>query len=214
MAKFGAKRGRAGHGGVDVQPEFVLAADAADFGHRIHRIRRGGAHSGADKKGNQSGMRGPARSAAPTPRDAWRNASSTSISRRFVPPDAGDLGAFLQRRVRLRRSVGHQLAVAAAAIAGEIRGPLPRRQQRAQRRARSRVLDHASAAIRWKETSAADRAYGPASRAHGFPVPCRPGWWPTAFPAPQDRKKANRRESPGRRRSKESRRRNSAIASA
>jgi hypothetical protein len=38
MAEFRAKGSRTGHGGVDVQPQIMLPADAANLRHRINRI--------------------------------------------------------------------------------------------------------------------------------------------------------------------------------
>ena len=70
--------------------------------------------------------------------------SSTSMSRRFCA-QTGDLDGLLHRRMRLRRGVGDQPAVAPLGCSGNAGGALASRQQSAQRGAGSRVLNNAAA---------------------------------------------------------------------
>ena len=118
-------------------------------GDRIDGIRRSRAHRGADE------ARAPARcrSCGDLPRQRIGPHGETFVDldqAQVVAPQAGDPHAFLDRRMGLRRGVGDQRAIAAALIAGAVRGPFAGGQDRAQRRAGRRVLDHAAAgAVDW-----------------------------------------------------------------
>ena len=54
----------------------------------------------------------------------------------------------------------------------------------------------------------ANSAFQQANPAHGFPVRCRTGSWPTASPAPRDRMRGDRPKSQGRTHLQESKRKN------
>ena len=149
------------------------------------------------KHGTQARRGGPWRSAAASASGRMAKFSSTSIRRRFSRPRPAILHRLLDRRVRLRRGVGHELPVAAALVAGEIRGALARGQQ-----AHSDALEAVSwmtppPALGRLKLAAAGRASRPASRARGFPVRCKRGWWPRACPARPARRTAVRPGSTG-----------------
>ena len=116
----------------------------ANLRHWINRVRRSRPHRRAHEAGNQARgfvlrnlprklIRAQARTSRP-PR--WRADSQRR---------ARDLGRLLHRRVRLSRTVSDQFTVASSGVAGIVRRAFPPGKQRAQRSARSSVLNHAAA---------------------------------------------------------------------
>ena len=198
VAELGAEAGRAGQGRVDVQPEAVLAADAADLAAAGRWPSRRWC---PPWRRRSTGARPAARSAAiasASRSGRMAKCSSTSIRRRLSLPRPAIAHALLDRRMGLRRGVGHQRAVGAGQVALAAGGPLAGGQDRAERGRRGAVLDHAAAGRGRLEVRAAGRACRPASRARGFPARCRRGWWPRASPARPARPRAARPGSTGR----------------
>ena len=56
VPEFGAQSRSAAHGAIHVQPEAVLAAEAAQFGERVEAIGGSGANGGRDKARLQAGF--------------------------------------------------------------------------------------------------------------------------------------------------------------
>ena len=173
-----------------------LPADLANRRNRIHRVRRSRAHGRAHETRSQP----RALVRLDLPRQCLRPHRKVLVhfnQPQILDADARNHRRLLQRRMRLRRSVGHQPPVASLLVADIVRRALARRQQRAQRRARSRILNHSAAGLRRQKFLRQPQHRRPASPSHAFRVRCRPDWSTTASPARPARKKEDRPRIPG-----------------
>src|SRR2546423_14890266 len=98
-----------------MKPQILFAADPANLRHRINRVRRSGADSGADEKWGKSrfvvsfyGTRQPLR----IDRELFIDFDKPQI----FPADSGDLNRLLDRGVGLRGRVRDQLPATSFSI--------------------------------------------------------------------------------------------------
>ena len=149
-AEFGAQASGAGHGRIHVQPDAVLPADAADGGQGIDSMGGGGAHSGADEAGGQSGL-AVLGELAGQGRRAHGELRVDVDQPQVAAAQAGDLDRLFHGGVSLGGGVGHQGAVAPLFVGRQPGGPLAGGQRGAQGGAGGGVLDDAAAAGRRAE---------------------------------------------------------------
>ena len=189
-AELGTDRRGAGQGAVDVDPHSVGSGDGRQARHRIERQRgrrpdrgdggaghQAGGAVGGDRALEGLGVHGVV-SVAGHVADAVRG-------------ESGDPGALVDRRVGVAGGVDHEVCECRTRRRGQ--RPLPGGHERAQSRTGGRVLDHPARRRRRCGTAWAARTAPPASPSPGSPVRCRPGWRPTASPAPRDPTTAGRR---------------------
>src|SRR6202034_4047547 len=127
----------------------VLLADLANRADRIHRVRCCRAYGGAYEAWSQASIV----VRFDLPRQCFgphREVLVDVNSAKIVNAYARYHRCFLQGGMRLRGSVGHQLSIASFFITDIASCPLAGREQRAQSRARSCILDDASARARRK----------------------------------------------------------------
>ena len=144
VAEFGTKGRGAGHGGVNMQPEVVLTADAGNFGYGIDGVGGSSADGRTDETGNQASslvLRDLAGEGIRTKREVAVYRDGAQV----VGSDACNFGGFFYGRVRLGRSIGNQFAVTTPGIGGKTGGALATGQQGAEGRTGSRVLNDAAA---------------------------------------------------------------------
>jgi hypothetical protein len=149
-AQLRAERRGAGHGGVDVQPEVLGAADAADLGQRVDGPGRGRADRGGHEERLAAG--GPVAADRLGQRLRAHGEPLVDFDRSQIPAaETGDADRLLGRRMRLAGGVGDQPAVRALLVDAEFAGPFARGEQGAEHGARGRVLDDAAALPRREE---------------------------------------------------------------
>ena len=142
-AKLRAERGRAAHGGIDVQPEIVLAADAGNFAHGVDRVRRRRADGCADEAGNQAGLN--VSFDVPCQRFGTHGEVLVHFDvAQVVRTHADNLHRLFDGGVGLGGAIGDQASIAAFAIAGELRRTFACGQQRGERGAGCCVLNHSA----------------------------------------------------------------------
>src|SRR4029077_18632967 len=124
----------------------VLTANVSDLADGVHCIRRGRAHRGADKAGNEAGTLVGFNLAGQSV-GAHRELLVDFDQAQIRAADARDHCRLLQRGMRLRGSVSYDVPVTALLVASVVGGALARGQQGAQRRARSSVLNDSAASI-------------------------------------------------------------------
>ena len=143
-ATFRQQRGAAGHRGVDVQPQALLAADAADGRQRVAGQRRGGADSRADERRRMAGRA----IGFNLRRECVRIQREVRVDRNLAQlpsADPRDHHRLVERGMGLARAIHRESASIAVFVAITAGRAFAGSEQRAEHGARRRILQDATA---------------------------------------------------------------------